>query len=312
MQLVYPTLGWLFGLLLIGLGVFIALTPPYIFLSGIFLIFAGLAIFPPFRELLAGRAGVTMTAGMTAISVTVLFLGASIFGGMESGRQSVIKAQEEKLAQEKQSEERRNFIIQEFRENRESVIAEVTDLINGGAYRAALGVAEKYLIAADPELKSLQQMATAELQTVKNAKRTQIVLEKLNGIPVESFEQNLRLYRELVSMHPEIENYLAKVNFYTDKLDEKKRQEKAEEERRNRFKAQFSAWDGSHRNLERLIKQTMHNPDSYEHVETTYGDRGGHLLVRTVFRGTNAFGGVVRNSVTAKVSLDGQILSIIE
>jgi hypothetical protein len=233
-------------------------------------------------------------------------------GGMENDRQSVIKAQEEKLAQEKQSEERRNSIIQEFRENRESVIAEVTDLINGGEYRAALGVAEKYLIAADPELKSLQQMATAELQTVINAKRTQIVLEKPNGIPVESFEQNLRLYRELVSMHPEIEKYLAKVNFYTDKLDEKKRQEEAEEERRNRFKAQFSAWDGSHRNLERFVKQTMHNPDSYEHVETTYGDRGGHLLVRTVFRGTNAFGGVVRNSVTAKVSLDGQILSIVE
>lgn len=312
MQYVYLTMGWLFGLLLIVPGIVIAVTPPYISFSGVLLVFAGLAIFPPFRNFLTGKTGVNVTARMTAVSVAVLFIGASIMGGIESDRQSAIKAQEEKLAQEKQREEHRKSIIQEFSKNREAIIAEVRELTESGDYNPALGMAEKYLITGDPELKALQQEARAALQAENDAKRTKVILEQLKGIPVERYEENLRLYRELVSIHPETEEYQSKVDFYTSKLDEKRRQEKLAEARKSKIKAQFSGWDGSHRNLERFIKRTMHNPDSYEHVETTYGDRGDHLLVRTVFRGTNAFGGVVRNAVVARISLDGQILEIIE
>lgn len=56
----------------------------------------------------------------------------------------------------------------------------------------------------------------------------------------------------------------------------------------------------------------MNDPDSYEHDETVYWDRGDHLVVRTTYRGKNAFGGVVRNFVKAKVSLDGDILQILD
>jgi len=74
----------------------------------------------------------------------------------------------------------------------------------------------------------------------------------------------------------------------------------------------FSAWDGSHRKLEEFIKSQMNDPDSYEHVETRYGDRGDFLIVQTTFRGKNAFGGVVKNSVKAKVGLDGEVMEIID
>lgn len=56
----------------------------------------------------------------------------------------------------------------------------------------------------------------------------------------------------------------------------------------------------------------MNDPDSYKHVDTTYSDQGDHLVVLTSFRGKNAFGGVVKNYVKAKVSLDGEILKILE
>lgn len=85
-----------------------------------------------------------------------------------------------------------------------------------------------------------------------------------------------------------------------------------QEERQERIEGGFSGWDGSHKALTRLIKSTMHNPDSYEHVETVYGDRGDHLVVQTTFRGTNGFGGVVTNSTRAKVDLDGNVLEILE
>ena len=95
-------------------------------------------------------------------------------------------------------------------------------------------------------------------------------------------------------------------------MAEAERIEKEAQARREKIESQFSAWDGSHRSLERLIEQGMHDPDSYEHVETTYSDRGSHLIVRTVFRGSNGFGATVRDSMTAKVSLNGQILEVLE
>ncbi len=96
-------------------------------------------------------------------------------------------------------------------------------------------------------------------------------------------------------------------------------QEKAEQEkqriakeRREKVEKQFSAWDGSHRGVEAAIKTTMHNPKSYEHVETRFTDRGDHLTITTQFRGTNGFGGVVTNSVRAKVDLNGEVLSLVK
>jgi len=93
----------------------------------------------------------------------------------------------------------------------------------------------------------------------------------------------------------------------------KKTQEEAEASARTgMIEKQFSAWDGSHIKLSRLIKDSMNDPDSYEHVETKYWDMKDYLIVNATFRGKNAFGGVVKNTVKAKVSLDGENVEIIE
>jgi|GEM_PF-4152652 len=82
--------------------------------------------------------------------------------------------------------------------------------------------------------------------------------------------------------------------------------------RDERIQEQFSSWDGSHRGLEKAIKQSMDDPDSYKHVKTwLLADQGDFLVVTTEFRGKNAFGGVVTNEVTAKVDLDGNVRSIV-
>ena len=70
-------------------------------------------------------------------------------------------------------------------------------------------------------------------------------------------------------------------------------------ERTELLEEQFSTWDGSHINLTRVIKDAMNDPDSYKHDETVYVDNGDHLIVTTTFRGANAFGGVVKNTVSA-------------
>ncbi len=82
--------------------------------------------------------------------------------------------------------------------------------------------------------------------------------------------------------------------------------------RKKRIEKVFSPWDGSHRNLERLVIKTMNDPDSYKHAETTYWDKGAYLIVKTVFRGKNAFGGTVKNWVKVKTDLDGNIVAVID
>jgi hypothetical protein len=85
----------------------------------------------------------------------------------------------------------------------------------------------------------------------------------------------------------------------------------AEELRSEKIRSGFSLWDGSHVGLEKIVKQAMHNPDSYEHVKTTYVEKGENLIVTTEYRGTNGFGGVVTNRVIAKTDLEGNVLKII-
>ncbi|MBL8880816.1 MAG: zinc-ribbon domain-containing protein [Phycisphaerales bacterium] len=84
-----------------------------------------------------------------------------------------------------------------------------------------------------------------------------------------------------------------------------------EERRKEQIERHISAWDGSHCGVTEYIKKSMHDPDSYAHDETRFLDKGDHLIVYTKFRGKNAFGGVVRNSIIAKVDLNGNVLEII-
>ena len=47
------------------------------------------------------------------------------------------------------------------------------------------------------------------------------------------------------------------------------------------------------------VKNGMHNPDSFNHVETKYFESGGRGVFVLKFRGTNAFGAVVTQKVCA-------------
>jgi hypothetical protein len=83
-------------------------------------------------------------------------------------------------------------------------------------------------------------------------------------------------------------------------------------ERQIEVEKQFSSWDGSHPKLTEMIKNAMNDPDSYDHVETIYWDMGDYLIVRTTYRVKNAFGGVVKNFVKAKVDMNGNVLEIVD
>ncbi len=54
----------------------------------------------------------------------------------------------------------------------------------------------------------------------------------------------------------------------------------------------------------------MDDPESFDHVETGYRNMGDHMYVEMSFRGKNKFGALVRNTVTAKVSWNCEVLDV--
>lgn len=72
----------------------------------------------------------------------------------------------------------------------------------------------------------------------------------------------------------------------------------------------FSVWDGSNRSIVNVVKESMNDPKSFEHVSTLYWDKGDYVLVKMQYRGKNAFGGVVKNGVQAHLDTAGNILEI--
>lgn len=96
------------------------------------------------------------------------------------------------------------------------------------------------------------------------------------------------------------------------KLIEENRLEAERKEQTKRAKLVESQFTyGRHIGLEIFIKDNMNDPKSFEHIETRYRDEGNYIFVSKKFRGKNAFGGKVINTVTAKVGFNDNVIEII-
>ncbi|HHA1475651.1 TPA: hypothetical protein ACOEEV_002047 [Enterobacter roggenkampii] len=83
------------------------------------------------------------------------------------------------------------------------------------------------------------------------------------------------------------------------------------------FTSNFSGWDGAYRPLEKLIKDNMNDDGSYKHVETFISQldftKDPHAIIKTTFKGKNAYGGIVKEAVTARVNLEtGEVEKILQ
>jgi len=230
-------------------------------------------------------------------------------------------------------EQNRQKYINEFLNNRTAIINKAIETINEERYDDLISETQKYIVANDIELDSLRSKAQAILKIERDASRREEILAEVKTIPAlgpaVDYPRLLSLYGELLRLSPGSQEYremyksiqdwqeydrIAAIKREREQFEAKKLEWEQQDsaERKTKIEAQFSSWDGSHRNLERFIKQSMNDPDSYKHVETVYSDMGSHLVVRTTFRGKNPFGGMVLNYIDAKVDLDGNILEIIQ
>lgn len=73
-----------------------------------------------------------------------------------------------------------------------------------------------------------------------------------------------------------------------------------------------SRWDGSVKPVVQYVKNSMNDPKSFEHVNTQWGIVSGttdRYWVNMTFRGTNAFGATVTNTIKVEVDSNGNVSS---
>ncbi len=298
MKYVYLALSWIFGVLFLITGLVSMIKTP---LAGLSLVILSLLLLPPVRKLAYSKTSKEIPIKIRTASIFALIVAFGVFVGQSQDK----KAQELAAQQAKEKSDKIAQIKQDnidyFTANREQIILSANAALVAKEYQSVISQTNKYIVSGDDELKSINSLAKIEIEKIKKSEKTKQLLAELKKVPSSEYEKNQKLYQQLVNLHPSNQTYKDKVQSYSKKIEKEKQIEE-----------QFSAWDGSHRNLERVIKKAMNDPNSYEHDETVYWDRGDHLVVKTTYRGKNAFGGVVRNYVKAKVSLDGQILQILD
>jgi len=140
-----------------------------------------------------------------------------------------------------------------------------------------------------------------ELARAEAAKSNKAKIAELSGqlasVGATDYFQAKAIYTDLVALDPTNKSYQQKLERYTKARDAQVAKEAAKlaadlekAEHQKKIEAQFSGWDGSHREFERMIKDAMNDPDSYDHVETRYIDKGSFIRVFCTFRGKNSLG----------------------
>jgi hypothetical protein len=309
MKYVYLALNWILGTLFMITGLASMIESP---LAGLSLVILSLLLLPPVRKLAYSKTNKEIPIKIRAASIFALIVAFGVFiGQSQDKRAQEVAAQQSKEMAEKVAQIKQDN-IDYFIANREQIISSANNVLAAKDFQLVITQTSKYLVSGDEELKNINSSAKIEIDKLRKSEKTKQLLAELKKVPSSEYNKNQKLYLQLVSLHPNNQAYKNKVKIYSEKIEKEKQERLAAEAREKQIEEQFSVWDGSHRNLERVIKKAMNDPDSYEHDKTVYWDRGDHLVVKTTYRGKNGFGGVVRNFVKAKVSLEGQILQVID
>lgn len=235
---------------------------------------------------------------------------------------SVIEANAEKEQKRKEAMKAdidRRFKIQEFNENKQHIIAEAERLIEKKDYEGASVIVGPFTnIVQDDDFNRVCTTLQQKKEIEQNLKKMDQMVKYFNSIPESNYEEKYNVCNQIVEIFPDNVEYKTKRQYYEKLVESKKREEqvsliveKEKAEKKAKIESQFSSWNGAHKKVEALIKDSMHNPDSYKHVETRYKDMGTYLLIFTAFRGTNAFGGIIKNEMVVKVDYDGEVIEIV-
>lgn len=309
MKYIYLAFNWIVGVLFLLMGLVSLIDTPK---AGVTLVLISMLLLPPVRNFVFSKTKKEISQKHRIVAIFALVMVFGVFVNQDKASKELEAKAQEAKAQAEQIAKVRQENIDYYNANKNQIISTAKNEFEAKNYNAVISTLSKYLVSGDEELKKLHSLASTELAAIKKREKTNNLLAQVKKIPASELENNNNVYKQLLALHPDNTTYKKKVDFYTARIKEEEDKRIAAANRKSEIEKQFSAWDGSHRSLERVIKEAMNDPDSYEHDKTVYWDRGDHLVVQTTYRGKNAFGGTVKNFVKAKVSLSGQILQILD
>jgi tetratricopeptide (TPR) repeat protein len=265
------------------------------------------------------------------ILLTWVFLIAAtlVFRTQETDRVNKVRAIAEAQAVERsqallhlkadEAKKEKEAVIKDFSDNRSAIISELSQAITDNNLSEAKAILSRYNNVSDLEFFSLQEKYNELEARIEIEKKVGALMGELSLVKVDEYDKAIDIYNLLVQLEPDSDRHktlLARFKkIKADREEEKRKQlaeQQAKEAREKKVQGQFSSLSGAHRIFERLIKASMNDPDSYEHVETRYIDKGEYVRVFATFRGKNAFGGIIIDTATADFSLSGDLLRVIE
>jgi len=278
---------------------------------------AGIIFFPMIFSWVTLKEGYSKESRISAFSwLTILVLLSFVSNFTEN--QSFQKQEQAKLTHIK---EIKNQDSEFFHKNKQQILTEAENLFNKGKIFQSSQVLSKYQNTNDVELNKLKLTIQAKLEKFQtealSIRNSPLPYDKWEiwGYP-ETLEGTNNKY--WLAYLPNIDiSFLSKksndVVLFSgnSKTAAKSYLNNFMQERKKLIESQFSAWDGSHINLNRILKTSLHDPDSFDHVKTRYWDYDTFIIIQTKYRANNAFGTKVLGSIKAKADLNGNIIEII-
>lgn len=292
------------------------------FLGGFIMVLSGLLIVPSISERVKQKVTFWNKRGVRIASVIFLF----ILGFTLCVKNTDYEAIED--------EKREDLIVDYIRNNKEDksienlkILTETGELFNNNNY--SLMYPDDYLISEKDTIKEITTYFFQPKIDFEKAYELNYLMSK-NGSKIDAYtlrfdlDENDSLIAEQTIIQfldgkiDTIENdkvfnvkdllniKLVQSKEYEIELEKVAKAEKAEYEKRVKEFGEncLSAWDGSHQELKDYVKRNMNDPSSFEHVETKFILKKDYVVLMMSFRGKNAFGGVVINSISGKVKLD--------
>ena len=298
---------WTLSIIMIVMGLLIMIGG--MFLPGLILAFIGLTFIPNFRAFVVEHTNIVAGSEARKLIYTTLwvtFIGSVIYWSMgETKKHEIAEAEAAKARQNMLEEQREARLVKlqkeqdertaYFNENKESIIKDIQSLKDQKEYLKASEKVNLYIQAEDADLLALKNEISNIQRQIKIDKRTELILSELKTVPADNIDKNYKLYKELVSIHPENNKYQKKMEHYKNKVVERDARIAAEKIFYGE-KPVRSAWDGSYREVERHLESAAHDPDSIdiENCTEPYKAKEGWIVL-CKYRGKNAFGGMVLN-----------------
>lgn len=295
------------------------------------LILCGLAVFPVIFSRILERLNISDKINARMPIVMLVLLGSTYLVFAQINNTEVLaKAQFEQTQREQREKAEAARLEQqamakqkaqtEFNDNSEQILAALKKSISSKDVPAGQVIVSKYTgNVADMRFIALSAEFSNMKSEVEREKAIADLLNQAKTLKADQYDAGIQIYQKLAALDPRNKQYQVKVERFTKLQKEAvEREQKAKAEaaakaaRQKKMEEQFSAWDGAHRNFERLIKAAMNDPDSYEHIETRYRDMGDRIRVSCKFRGRNGFGGMVVNTKIADFDIDGNFIREIQ